>query len=91
VNDIIVSARMPSSLLDELKEYSHKNHYMDISEAIRGILRHKWDSSSDPLSFQVGKIQRTLEEDIRKGIARKSEQLLVEELKKIQEKMKNEL
>ncbi len=37
----IVSVRMPSSLLEELKRLAEEHHYLDISEEVRSLLRQK--------------------------------------------------
>jgi len=41
MKDLIISVRMPASLVKELKELSEKNHYMDLSEELRSVLRDK--------------------------------------------------
>jgi len=51
--DQIVSVRMPVSLLNELKELAEKNHFLDVSEEIRSILRSKWMSQKDPYSLKL--------------------------------------
>jgi hypothetical protein len=37
--DIIVAVRMPRGLVDELKDIQKINHFMDISEEIRFVIR----------------------------------------------------
>lgn len=91
MSDVLISARVPASLVLELKEFSQKNHYMDLSEAVRSILRRKWEEHSDPLAYEVGQLRRSIQDELKKGIAEKSEQLLVEELKKIGERIKDEI
>ncbi|MBN2141928.1 hypothetical protein JW711_01235 [Candidatus Woesearchaeota archaeon] len=39
--DSIVSVRMPSSLVQTLKSLSKENHFLDVSEEIRSIVRIK--------------------------------------------------
>ena len=39
--DSIVSVRMPSSLVQRLKLLSKENHFLDVSEEIRSIIRIK--------------------------------------------------
>jgi hypothetical protein len=39
--DSIVSVRMPSSLVQKLKLLSKENHFMDVSEELRSIIRIK--------------------------------------------------
>jgi Arc/MetJ-type ribon-helix-helix transcriptional regulator len=37
----IVSVRMPSSLVQKLKELSKQNHFLDVSEEVRSIIKIK--------------------------------------------------
>ncbi|RLG30957.1 hypothetical protein DRN98_06920 [Methanosarcinales archaeon] len=37
----IVSVRMPSSLVQKLKELARKNHFLDVSEEVRSIIKVK--------------------------------------------------
>ena len=51
---------MPSSLVNELKEVSIKNHYMDVSEAIRSLLREKWLEQKSPYQAKVQEMKKQL-------------------------------
>jgi Arc/MetJ-type ribon-helix-helix transcriptional regulator len=89
MNDIIVSIRLPESLLKELKELAEKHHYMDVSEEIRSIVRDKW------LHFKQPELQelKKLKEDIKKELAKKKEKIVrlevINELEQIKEEIKN--
>jgi len=37
--DVIVSIRLPKSLMDELKDIQQVNHFMDLSDEIRFVVR----------------------------------------------------
>ena len=91
MNDVMVSVRLPGSLVEELKVFVKKQHYLDISEAIRSILRQKWEEQSDPLRYELAQIRRSIHHDLKSSIARKSEQRIVDEMKKIREKIRDEL
>lgn len=39
--DSVVSVRMPESLLEELRKVSAEQHYMDLSESVRNLVRRK--------------------------------------------------
>ena len=41
MKDTIVSVRMPSTLVKELRGLAEKNHYMDLSEELRSVIRDK--------------------------------------------------
>jgi hypothetical protein len=72
--DIIVAVRMPRGLLEELKDLQKINHFMDISDEIRFILRKYTITPSDP--------------QINLELQRKD--MLIKELTNIVEKFKNE-
>ncbi|MFH0869526.1 MAG: hypothetical protein V1866_00535 [archaeon] len=39
--DAVVSVRMPSSLVQRLKQLSKDNHFLDVSEEIRSLVKSK--------------------------------------------------
>jgi Arc/MetJ-type ribon-helix-helix transcriptional regulator len=84
VRNIIVSVRMPRSMADELHLLAKKNHFLDVSEEIRTIIREKTAAYSQPYSLEVKKIIT----DIRGEISSKEQEkkkLLVTNLKKLLE------
>ena len=58
--DQIVSVRMPVSMIDELKELAEKNHFLDVSEEIRSLLREKWLENQDPYKAKLLEIRETM-------------------------------
>ncbi len=58
--DQIVSVRMPVSMIDELKDLADKNHYLDVSEEIRSLLRDRWTEYKDPYSTKLLAIRETI-------------------------------
>jgi Arc/MetJ-type ribon-helix-helix transcriptional regulator len=58
--DQIVSVRMPISMIQELRDLSEKNHYLDVSEEIRSLLREKWLEHSDPYSMKLLAIRQNI-------------------------------
>ncbi len=87
MSDHVVSVRMPSSLVSELKNLAEKNHYMDVSEEIRSILREKWMEHKDPYSSQLVAIKESVSQtkfpDRIKTLKRDLKKLL-EEIDEIQ-------
>ena len=59
--DKIVSVRMPVSLHKELKILAEKNHFLDVSEEVRSLLREKWLEQLDPSKFKVEAVKKSLE------------------------------
>jgi hypothetical protein len=83
----VVSVRMPSSLVKELKEISLKNHFMDVSDEIRYLIKQKMIEHIDPFSFQIQK----LKDEIRGEVSKKSQMdrvKFVEELNKLLDELK---
>ena len=58
--DMIVSVRMPVSMINELKELADKNHFLDVSEEIRSLLRDKHQEYKDPYSTKLLAIRETI-------------------------------
>lgn len=91
MTDTVVSVRMPSSLVRELKELAERNHFKDLSEEIRSIVRSKCLNYAKPYQGEI----RKLREDISDKFSRKKElqqkQTLVKELSKILEELKDEV
>jgi Arc/MetJ-type ribon-helix-helix transcriptional regulator len=58
--DQIVSVRMPISMIDELKELADKNHFLDVSEEIRSLLRDNWADYKDPYATKLLAIRETV-------------------------------
>ncbi|MEM4259760.1 MAG: hypothetical protein QXG00_00830 [Candidatus Woesearchaeota archaeon] len=103
-NETIVSIRLPKSLVKELKIISEKDHYKDLSELIRYVVRKRsLDYIKDYINydyinyikFDVRKIkenffkkQKAKEEYQEKE---KNKEKILSELKKIIEDLKNEL
>jgi Arc/MetJ-type ribon-helix-helix transcriptional regulator len=58
--DKIVSVRMPSAMISELKEIAEKNHFLDVSEELRSLLRDKWLENKDPYSTKLLAIRETI-------------------------------
>ena len=46
MNDSVVTVRMPKGLVEDLNKLIEKQHYMDLSEAIRSILRKEYLKSN---------------------------------------------
>jgi Arc/MetJ-type ribon-helix-helix transcriptional regulator len=75
----MISIRIPVSLVEELKLVSKKDHFMDVSEAVRSIIRDNYLKQKDPFSHELTKIR----EEISQSLEQKSQDELLFELKKI--------
>ena len=83
MKDTIVSIRLPRALVLELKEIAEKNHYLDLSEQIRTIIRKKCEEYTEPYKHEVQKMREQLEDNIKKSKEMKDRDKLIEELQKI--------
>jgi len=43
--DVMVTIRLPDTLLEELKNLAKEQHYVDLSELIRSVLRRKFEQA----------------------------------------------
>lgn len=77
----MISVRIPASLVDELKEVSKKDHFLDLSEAVRSIIRENWIKQKDPVSHQI----KQLRNEISENISKKGQEDFILELKKIRD------
>jgi len=82
--DVIVSVRLPKSLIDELKDIQQVNHFMDLSDEIRFVVRKYC------LSFlNTQGQQSTILPPIELLAEQKRKERLIEDLSKIIENLKN--
>jgi len=77
----MISIRIPSSLVEELKQSSKKDHYLDLSEAVRSIIRNNYLKNKDPAAFELKKLRK----EISKNISYKNQEDLIDELRKIRD------
>jgi Arc/MetJ-type ribon-helix-helix transcriptional regulator len=82
--DSIVSVRMPSSLVQKLKELSKENHFLDVSEELRSIIKVKIHAHTEMIGAKIV-------EEKAKPADFKSENIVKEELLKRLKKMIKEL
>ena len=63
--DIIVAVRMPKGLVDELKDLKKVNHFMDMSDEIRYVIRKYCIDAAKPDEKKeklISELTRMLEE-----------------------------
>ena len=90
MNDVMVSIRMPKSLASELKSLIGKNHFLDLSEEVRSIVRQKWTSVTNPELFEIKKLRENIEAEIKKKSAKRIDEEVAKELEKIKSQIKSE-
>ncbi len=55
-----VSVRMPRRLVSELRRISLEMGYLDLSEAVRSMVRQRWQREQHPLTFEIERIKEEL-------------------------------
>lgn len=90
MNDIMVSTRIPESLLIEIKKQLEKEGYMDISEGIRSIVRDKWLQSEHTELTELKKLREDIKEEVKKKTEKTVAKGVISELMKIKELIKEE-
>ena len=86
----MVSIRMPKSLINELKDLAKSQHFMDLSEEVRTVVRKKWNYYSHPQLFEIKRLREGIVEEIKQKSARKIEDEVAKELEKIKTQLKKE-
>jgi hypothetical protein len=81
--DAIVSIRIPSSIVKELRILAEKNHYMDVSEEVRSVAREKWLNSKDPVLHEL----KILKNEITKNVESKKQENLIQEIHKMKDEI----
>lgn len=90
MTDVVVSIRMPSSLVQELKKLAEKNHFKDLSEEIRSIVRTKCLKYAQPYASELDKLRSDLSSQLAIKQEKEQRLKLVEDLKRIVEELQNE-
>jgi hypothetical protein len=81
--DIIVSVRLPKSLVEELKDIQKINHFMDLSDEIRFVVRRYC------LGFLNGQ-QSNIQAPIEVLLEQKRKEKLIDDLTKIIENLRSD-
>lgn len=87
MTDVLVSIRMPASLVAQLRQLAEKNHFMDLSEEIRSIVRQKCLEHSSPYNLQIKKVVQDIEEEVSKKEKVGAKKELIDNLKNLLEEL----
>lgn len=90
MNDIMVSIRMPKSLASELRLLAKTQHFLDLSEEVRSIVRQKWAFHANPELFEVKKLRESIGDEIKRKSTLKVQEEVTKELEKIKSQLKKE-
>jgi len=90
LNDVLVSVRMPESLLLELKKLAEKEHFMDISEEIRSITRKNWFKFTHPELMVIEKLREDISTEVKKKSEKEITKRVINELNEIKKEITKE-
>ena len=90
MNDVLVSVRMPESLLSKLKELAKRDHFMDVSEEIRSITRKNWFKFTHPELIEVKRLRKDILDGLKKRSEREIAKKVIKELNEIKKEIKEE-
>ena len=90
LDDILVSIRMPESLFLKLKELVEKEHYMDVSEEIRSIVRQNWMKVMRPELLEIKRLRKDILDEIKKKSENEIAKKVAKELDEIKKKIREE-
>jgi len=82
-NNVLVSIRMPKTLVKEFREVSKKDHYLDVSEAIRSVLRQKYVELKAPEAFELKMLRNEISDSIRNNAIKQDQKSFLRKLDKI--------
>ncbi|MGV8086791.1 MAG: hypothetical protein ACP5N1_04115 [Candidatus Woesearchaeota archaeon] len=84
--DVIVSVRLPKSLVEELKDIQQINHFMDLSDEIRFVVRRY---CLGVMNLSSNNSNQTAQPPIEILLEQKRNEKLISDLNKIIETLKN--
>ena len=90
LTDVMVSIRMPKSLISELKVLAKDQYFLDLSEQIRSIARKKWIEYTNPELFELKKLRESIEDELKKKSVEKVREEINKELEEIKGHLKRE-
>ncbi len=79
---------MPKSLFKELKSVSRSQHFLDMSEQLRSIVRKKWMENTNPELFELKNLRREINEEVKRRSLEKIQEQVNKELETIKKQLK---
>jgi hypothetical protein len=76
---------MPKSMFLVLQKISEENHYLDVSEQVRSIVREKWQEAKDPQAYHIMKLRKEIAGALKNRSESAANQQLLKELERIKE------
>ncbi len=77
MSERVITIKMPSSLLKEIKSLTVEQHYLDISEQIRSVVRQKCFKYMAPYE-DLQDVKKDLEQQLNTSSKLRKEQILAQ-------------
>lgn len=90
MNEVIVSVRMPKGMADKLKALADSNHYLDVSEEIRSIIRDRSSRYSSQYDQGLRTILADLKNEIKLEHKKDTRKQVIQNLKMLLEDLQDE-
>lgn len=90
LTDIIVSVRLPKSLLKELKILVKEQHFLDLSEQVRSIVRKKWMEYTKPELYELKQLRKEIGSAVKIRAKKRIQTQVNKELDEIRKKLVDE-
>jgi Arc/MetJ-type ribon-helix-helix transcriptional regulator len=89
MKDTMVSIRMPEALAKELEQQAVEEHFLDLSEFIRSIVRKEWLQRAKPdVASELQSLRKRIETELSAITRERVQKEVAAELRKIQEQLK---
>ncbi len=87
MSDLIVTIRVPEGLLSELNGVVKEDHFLDLSEAVRSILRSHYLVEKNPYLHEIRQLRQDITDEVKEKSQKIAWQMLTDELKKIKREL----
>lgn len=83
--DTVIAVRMPRSLIAELRERTEHDHYSDLSEQVRSIVRRGCLKYTNPVTHEIKELKEQLKTELLKEQAAGNSQTILQKVKELLE------
>jgi Arc/MetJ-type ribon-helix-helix transcriptional regulator len=81
----VVTVKMPATLVARLRERTHQDHYLDLSEQLRSIVRNGCLKHARPYSDEIARLRDDIERTTQQSAAVTREQVLKDLVRMLKE------
>ena len=88
MTDVLVSVRMPKTLLTKLKQHSVDHDFLDVSEQLRSIVRKEWMKKVQPELREIEQLKGQVLDELKKKEQKEINKRIISELNEIRKELK---